>query len=177
MRVASLLSPGFHQGGQAGVTKGHNFMSSTASYDSSPLRSRTQSGPITPADVQSDQHGERRAWHRSRRRARNRAAGTWGCPACELPVTDLVAADVGFCPRCQDFTGLCGAGRRLVCPDIMTWTTWHTPCTSRGVTAWRITDRASPLVLLLCPGHDEQIRAGLAAWIRYAIPLDSPTGP
>jgi hypothetical protein len=152
-------------------------MSSTASYDSSLWRSRTQPGPMTASDVQSDHRQERRARHWPRRRGQDRSAASWACPGCELPVTDLVAADVGFCPRCQDFTGLCGAGRKLVCPDIMTWTTWHTPCTSRGVTAWQITDRASPLVLLLCPAHDEQIRAGLAAWIRHAIPLDGPAGP
>jgi hypothetical protein len=107
---------------------------------------------------------------RSRQR-RQRAVGGWTCLGCELPVTDVVAAGLGFCPRCQDFTGLCGAGRKLVCPDVMTWTTWHSPCTSRGAAAWQIADGPSSRVLLLCPVHDEQLRAGQAGWIRQAIPL------
>jgi hypothetical protein len=149
-------------------------MSSTASYDSSPWLSRTQAGLMTAGDVQSDRE-ERRTRRGLRRRGRSTA--TWTCLGCRLPVTDLVAAGLGFCPRCQDFTGLCGAGRKLVCPDIMTCTTWHTPCTSRGVAAWQITDGATPRMLMLCPVHDEQIRAGQAGWIRNAIPLESPAGP
>lgn len=111
---------------------------------------------------------------RLRRRGRDRS-GTWTCLGCGLPVTDLAAAGLGFCPRCQDFTGLCGAGRKLVCPDVMTWTTWHTPCTSRGVIAWQVGDGAAQRVLL-CSAHDEQLRTGRAGWIRQAIPLDSAAG-
>jgi hypothetical protein len=150
-------------------------MSSTASYDSSPWPSQTQPGAITAADVQND-HAERRARHGLRRLGRQRSAAAWTCLECRLPVTDLVAAGLGFCPRCQNFTGLCGAGRKLVCPDIMTCTTWHTPCTSRGVAVWQVTDGATPRVLLLCPAHDDQIRTGQAGWIRNAIPLESPAG-
>jgi hypothetical protein len=127
---------------------------------------------VVQTDVQAD-HEERRARRGLRRRERS---ATWTCTGCGLPVTDLVAAGLGFCPRCQDFTGLCGAGRKLVSPDIMTLTTWHTPCTSRGVTPWQIADGATARVLLLCPSHDEQLRAGRAAWIRQAMPLENPVG-
>jgi hypothetical protein len=130
---------------------------------------------MTAAEIQTDHEGGRTR-HGLRRRGRERSAAMWTCPGCRLPVTDQVAAGVGFCPRCQDFTGLCGAGRKLVCPDIMTWTTWHTPCTSRGVTAWQMTEGETPGVLLLCPTHDEQIRTGQAGWIRQVIPLESPAG-
>ncbi len=154
-------------------------MSSTTSYDSSPWPSRIQPGPMTAAygqtAVQAD-HGGRRAKQGLRRRWRERATTTWACPGCELPVTDLVAAGVGFCPNCQEFTGLCGAGRKIICPDVMTWTTWHTPCTSRGVTAWQIADGGTQRVLLLCPQHDEQLRVGQAGWIRHAIRFESPAG-
>jgi hypothetical protein len=134
---------------------------------------------MTAVDVQTSVqtlNEERRARHGLRRRGRDRSAATWTCPGCVLPVTDLVAAGLGFCPRCQDFTGLCGAGRKVVCPDVMTWTTWHTPCTSRGVAAWQITEGAAERVLLLCAEHDEQLRTGRAGWIRQAIPLESPVG-
>jgi ribosomal protein L37AE/L43A len=150
-------------------------MSSTASYDSSPWPSRAQPGPTTAAHVQTDD-GERRARRGLRRRGRDRSAAAWDCPGCGLPVTDRVAAGLGFCPRCQDFTGLCGAGRKLVSPDVMTRTTWHTPCTSRGAAAWQIADVAAQRVLLLCPAHDEQLRTGQAGWIPQAIPLEDPAG-
>jgi len=175
LRVGSLYSPDFHLwGGQAGVTKGHSPMSSISSYNSSPWLSRTQPGPVISAGIPTH-HDEQRPRHGLRRRGRDRS-GTWTCLGCGLPVTDLAAAGLGFCPRCQDFTGLCGAGRRLVCPDVMTWTTWHTPCTSRGAAAWLIGDGTAQRALLLCPEHDAQLRAGQAGWIRQAIPLESPVG-
>jgi hypothetical protein len=110
------------------------------------------------------------------RRAREHQAGSgWKCPGCGFVVRDHVAADLGFCPRCQDFSGLCAAGRRLVCPDVMSSTTWHTPCTSRGEAAWQVTEGGQPRVLLLCQEHDVQLRTGQAAWIRQATPL-GPAG-
>ncbi len=152
-------------------------MSSIASHDSSPWPSRILPGPMTAAVVQTavkTDHEDRRTRRALRRRWRERSAATWDCPGCGLPVTDLIAAGRGFCPRCQNFTGLCGAGRKLVCPDIMTWTTWHTPCTSRGVAAWQVIDGATAGMLLLCQAHDEHIRTGQAGWIRNAIPVESP---
>jgi hypothetical protein len=149
-------------------------MSATFSYDSSPWPSRTQSDPASAASVQT-RHEQTRARHGFLRRGRA-AAHTWTCLGCGLPVTDPDAAGLGFCPRCQDFTGLCGAGRKLVCPDVMTWTTWHTPCTSRGLAAWQIGDGPTQRVLLLCSAHDEQLRTGQAGWIRQAMPLESPAG-
>jgi hypothetical protein len=41
------------------------------------------------------------------------------CPDCGLPITDPAAARFGFCGRCQEFTAMCGAGRKIVCPDMM----------------------------------------------------------
>jgi hypothetical protein len=90
------------------------------------------------------------------------------CPDCGMISRDPVEARLGFCPRCKDFTGLCGAGRRIICPDIMTKTSWHLPCTNVGVAAWEITLEWSPRVTLLCREHDGQVLSGVAPWIKHA---------
>jgi len=68
---------------------------------------------------------------------------------------------------------MCGAGRKIVCPDMMTMTSWHTPCTQPGAVAWQITQRDGVRVTLLCGAHDAQVRAGATPWISVATPLDS----
>jgi hypothetical protein len=83
-----------------------------------------------------------------------------------------VAIRLGFCSRCNDFTGMCAAGRKIICPDMMSVTPWHTPCTSLGTTSWQITAGATESVAILCATHDTQLRAGLAPWISQAVPLD-----
>jgi hypothetical protein len=93
------------------------------------------------------------------------------CPDCELPFQDPVAERLGFCARCKGFTGMCGAGRKIICADIMTVTSWHTPCTNLGAVAWRVTQRGGPSITLLCAGHDAEVRAGQTSWIREAVPL------
>jgi len=102
---------------------------------------------------------------------RNRPAGRWMCPDCGLAIQDQVAIRLGFCDRCKDFTGMCGAGRKIICPDMMTVTPWHTPCTSLGTVLWQITQGARQYLALLCPVHDEQLRVGRASWISQALPL------
>ncbi len=67
---------------------------------------------------------------------------------------------------------MCGAGRRIICPDMMSVTAWHTPCTSLGTSPWQITLGASQQVALLCAVHDAQLRSGRAPWISQAVPLD-----
>jgi len=67
---------------------------------------------------------------------------------------------------------MCGAGRKLVSPDMMTVTSWHTPCTNLGVTTWQISHHGSLGTTLLCADHDAQLRAGDATWIRHAVPMD-----
>jgi hypothetical protein len=67
---------------------------------------------------------------------------------------------------------MCGAGRTIVCPDMMSVTAWHTPCTNLGMLSWQITQGSSDRVAQLCPTHDEQLRNGRAPWINRAVPLD-----
>jgi hypothetical protein len=98
------------------------------------------------------------------------------CPDCGLRSQDPVAARLGFCSQCSEFTGMCGAGRKLVSPDMMTVTSWHTPCTNLGVTAWRISHRGRLQTTLLCPEHDAQLRAGEATWIHDAVPVQDIPG-
>jgi hypothetical protein len=97
------------------------------------------------------------------------------CPACGLRIRDLIVAQLGFCDRCRDFTGMCGAGRRIICTDMMTRTTWHTPCTELGTVAWDITQIQGRCTTVLCRAHDTQVRFGGTPWILAAIPLDPAT--
>jgi hypothetical protein len=96
----------------------------------------------------------------------------FACPMCGLATKDPVAARLGFCDRCQEFTGMCGAGRKVVCPDATTRTTWHTPCTQPGVAAWQIGLDAGEQVALLCATHDAQVRGVPLPWITLAVPLE-----
>ncbi len=105
------------------------------------------------------------------------SASAPACPDCGSPNRDPVESQFGYCPRCRDFTGLCGAGRRIVCPDIMTKTSWHHPCTNIGVTAWEIAIDKSGCVTLLCQGHDAQVTAGSATWIKHARRLTAIADP
>jgi hypothetical protein len=108
---------------------------------------------------------------RRRRDVTSRPYLVGGCPACGLRIRDLVAAQLGFCDRCREFTGMCGAGRRIICPDMMTRTTWHTPCTELGAVAWEITQVQGRCKTLLCRAHDAQVRYGGTPWIVTAVPL------
>jgi hypothetical protein len=54
----------------------------------------------------------------------------------------------------------------------MSMTTWHTPCTNLGTSAWQICQDAVSRVALLCPEHDAEVRAGRASWLSEASPLD-----
>lgn len=93
------------------------------------------------------------------------------CPECGALIKDRQAARLGFCDRCRDFTGMCGAGRKIVCPDVMTTTTWHMPCTKLGAVAWEITMAREPRRTLLCETHDSQVRSGRIPWVKVAVPL------
>jgi len=94
------------------------------------------------------------------------------CPDCGLTSSDPVATRLGFCSRCSEFTGMCGAGRKIICPDMMTVTAWHTPCTSLGVFTWQVSQGASRQVAMLCRTHDTQLRNGSLPWLGGAEPLE-----
>jgi hypothetical protein len=104
-------------------------------------------------------------------------ASALACPECGRSSRDPVEAQYGYCPRCRAFTGLCGAGRKVVCPDIMTRTSWHHPCTNIGIAGWEIVVDDSKSVTLLCQGHDAQMTAGSATWITRARRLTAATDP
>jgi hypothetical protein len=93
------------------------------------------------------------------------------CPDCGLPIEDETAARLGFCARCAGFTGMCAAGRKIVCPDVMSVTSWHMPCTVLGEVGWEITIAGRKVAARLCAEHDAQLRAGSVPWIRGAVPL------
>ena len=112
---------------------------------------------------------------RRRRDVPARIYGVTACPTCGLRIRDLIAARLGFCDRCREFTGMCAAGRSVVCPDMMTRTTWHTPCTELGVVAWEITLGYRLSKTVLCRAHDTQVRFGGTPWIVNAVPLGPPS--
>lgn len=93
------------------------------------------------------------------------------CPECAGPIKDREAARLGFCDRCNDFTGMCGAGRRIISPDVMRTTSWHMPCTRLGAVAWEITVVQDPRRTMLCETHDEQMRSGRIPWVTLAVPM------
>jgi hypothetical protein len=72
---------------------------------------------------------------------------------------------------------MCAAGRKIVCCDVMSMTTWHTPCTNLGASAWQTSQGEESRVALLCPQHDAEVRAGRAPWLREAVALMTPAGP
>jgi len=112
------------------------------------------------------------------RRGRSAAASAHSvdaCPLCGLPIRDKTAARLGFCDRCREFTGMCGAGRKVICPDMMTRTTWHSPCTELGAVAWEINQGQGVSRTVLCRLHDAQLRFGGTPWIVDAAPLDPPS--
>ena len=109
-------------------------------------------------------------WRRRRVSARVNSVDV--CPACGLRIRDKVAARLGFCDPCHEFTGMCGAGRRVVCPDMMTRTSWHTPCTELGAVAWAINQGQGLSSTMLCHLHDAQVRSGATPWLVEAAPLD-----
>lgn len=93
------------------------------------------------------------------------------CHECGLLIRDREAARLGFCDRCRDFTGMCGAGRKIICPDLMTTTSWHMPCTQLGAVGWEITLAKETRRAILCETHDSQLRSGRIPWVKVAVPL------
>ena len=102
--------------------------------------------------------------------------GGWACPDCGLAAQDRVAARLGFCSRCLEFTGMCAAGRKFVFPDVMSMTIWHMPCTNLGTSAWQLSQGTMSQVALLCPQHDADVRAGRASFLTEAVAL-APEAP
>ncbi len=120
--------------------------------------------------------------HRFLRRRRDVSGAPSGaagvtCPDCGVSIQDPAEARLGFCAGCGGFTGMCGAGRKVICPDIMTVTSWHTPCTNLGTVAWEITDDQGRRVVRLCGGHDAEVRTGDTPWIAEAVPLADRASP
>ena len=104
------------------------------------------------------------------------------CPFCGYDVTDQDDAAYGWCRRCRDCTGMCGAGRRIVVidpssppvrrlyllpgrntgPRVTGPPRWDVPCLIRADDIWELTcdgvDRATEA---LCTVHGEQLRSGM----------------
>jgi hypothetical protein len=99
------------------------------------------------------------------------------CPECGLRIHDPTLARLGFCSVCEAFTGMCAAGRKIICPDVMTVTSWHTACTNLGTVSWEITQEGRTFAARLCSEHDAQVREGKMPWIAAAAPLTRAPAP
>jgi hypothetical protein len=99
------------------------------------------------------------------------------CPECGLLIGDPTLVRLGFCPRCEDFTGMCAAGRKVVSPDVMTVTSWHSPCTKLGTACWEVTVSGRTFIVRLCSVHDAEVNAGGTPWLRSPVRLAGQTVP
>jgi hypothetical protein len=99
------------------------------------------------------------------------AIGAPICPRCGSAFRDSIAIKAGYCSACQDFTRMCAAGRRIVSPDVMFRTSWHSPCTTIGEVPWEVTIGGEQVCVLLCARHDAGIAAGEAPWLLDAARL------
>jgi len=99
------------------------------------------------------------------------------CPRCGTPTRSARLASLYFCDRCNDFTGLCAAGRALHYPAIFNPPGWRVGCTTVGAVAWDVTlPSGRKIRVLLCAEHDRQ--ANDVPWIngrRAGAPLPHGT--
>lgn len=126
-------------------------------------------GRVNAAGAQQQPARRRRARHHPADRQPVTAFQVAICPKCRLMIRDQVAIGAGYCARCQDFTLMCAAGRRLVSPDVTTRTSWHWPCTSAGTARWQVTHARAAMFVLLCPDHDAELAAGRISWIEQPL--------
>jgi hypothetical protein len=136
--------------------------------------------PVPARELPGPAHEPARGrWKRARRHPDGRPAGAGFpfaiCPKCRLVIRDQVAIRAGYCGRCQDFTLMCAAGRRLVSPDVTTRTSWHWPCTAIGTARWQVSQGRVPIVVLLCAEHAEELAAGRVSWIEQPTFMGAPS--
>lgn len=91
------------------------------------------------------------------------------CPWCGKPVSDR-DAKAGFCPRCEAFTGLCGAAviaRLLLAGGAAEMPGWPWPCTAHWAEQWSLTINGREATTVeLCTAHGDALRSGVAKWMR-----------
>jgi len=99
------------------------------------------------------------------------------CPVCGTPTRSTRLAQLRFCGRCNDYTGLCAAGRALYYPRIFNPPGWRVGCAADGAVPWDVTlANGRKIRALLCGEHDRQ--ANDAPWIngrRACVPLPHGT--
>ncbi len=155
-------------------TRGRTSMSRNATSAPAIQPGQGDVGPtVRGASLSAPERG-RLGMLRRRRDVPGRISRVDNCPVCGLRIRDKVAARLGFCDRCNEFTGMCGAGRRIICPDLMTRTSWHTPCTELGAVAWEINQGQGFARTMLCRVHDNHVRGGGTPWIVDAAPVEQP---
>jgi hypothetical protein len=88
-------------------------------------------------------------------------ARTFTCPDCLHVTKDYDLAGLGWCEFCSEYTGRCGAGRRLWVPGFVDGDGWQMPCTRPWTALWELARRdREPLLVRLCDEHGRDVRAG-----------------
>ena len=105
------------------------------------------------------------------------------CPECGRPSPHRTDAGIGYCPHCGEFTGLCGAGRRVwLTAGLVTYTgdaDWSHSCPRPGVARWQVTVPGGRVIdTLLCVPHGLALmRMVPHGWIRAQHISETPPPP
>jgi hypothetical protein len=97
-------------------------------------------------------------------------SASFTCPRCTAVTTDPALARRGYCGRCQQFTGLCGAAlvaAALLATGVVDMPAWPHPCTAAGTECWQVTgadDAAADI--LLCASHADRLHRGARSWMQ-----------
>lgn len=86
-------------------------------------------------------------------------AFTCPAPGCGHVTREPDYVTQRYCPQCREYTGRCGAGRRVSHPGFRSGGGWHVPCTrTDGLVPWMIAPGG--IWILLCSLHDSAMSAG-----------------
>src|SRR5215813_6221969 len=106
-------------------------------------------------------------------RERGRAAvPSFACPrpGCGHTTKTPALAALGYCEKCHEFTGQCGAATIAVAlydTGLVTISDWPHPCTAAGAERWRLTGADGVETgIVVCAPHGDRLRGGGAAWMQ-----------
>jgi hypothetical protein len=89
------------------------------------------------------------------------------CPQCARQIRGDDAR-LGYCRTCQEFTGLCAAGRRVVSGDALTDFRWRASCPKPATGPPRVFAGRDgrPQTMRFCQDHEALLAAGDVPYLR-----------
>jgi len=91
------------------------------------------------------------------------------CPRCKAVTRDPALAKRGYCGKCHEFTGLCGAASlaaAIFATGVVSMPGWPHPCTTTGTESWQATGADGAVTgVLLCASHGDRLRRGATSWM------------